>query len=121
MAKANIELDLKEDTWEEAAPELAYSMPDTELSKAVVIYAASKVLMERVVWKFVKDKKPGFYLNTILGTTFFGPILDPNQPASMGALIRMGFHGNFSLYSYFVPCKSFLTIILPNIDSYSFV
>lgn len=56
-------------TWNEAVVDAAYAPPPYTDSQSLFVYAASKVLSEKAVWKFVQDHKPRFTVNTILPST----------------------------------------------------
>jgi nucleoside-diphosphate-sugar epimerase len=57
------------------------------------VYAASKLQSEQACFNFVKEKKPGFVLNTVLPNYAMGEILDPRQPGSSGGIIRAAWKG----------------------------
>lgn len=97
--------DIKEDTWNEESVKLAYT-PGEDPTKPLHIYAASKILGEQAAWKFVKDEKPGFVLNTILPNANFGPpIIKGDTPSTLGWLKvvydgELGMLGQLSRKSY---------------------
>ncbi|KXJ85943.1 hypothetical protein Micbo1qcDRAFT_153578 [Microdochium bolleyi] len=77
------------DTWNDGAVEAAFRPPPYEAERFYQVYGASKTLSEREAWRFVREEKPGFVLNSVLPTTNFGPSLDPlNQghPTTAGML-----------------------------------
>lgn len=46
------------------------------------------------MWKFVKERKPGFVLNAVLPDVNMGEILSDKQPASTGAWVKSIYNGN---------------------------
>ncbi|KAF7966338.1 hypothetical protein HWV62_20284 [Athelia sp. TMB] len=107
--KQNVEFDVGEDTWNEESPALASSLPEDHPLKPWHIYSASKTLGERAAWNFMKEQKPTFTLNTVLPDTNFGPILDPQQPASTAGLLRQAFNGDIKPL-LFVPPQWFVDV-----------
>lgn len=69
------------------------SQPLTDKSDAFLhAYPASKVLSKRAAWKFVKEEKPGFVLNSVIPAFIIGSSLDPvNQgyQSSVGMVAAM--------------------------------
>jgi nucleoside-diphosphate-sugar epimerase len=58
------ELTIDENTWNESCVEAAWAPPPYEASRGYYVYGASKTQAEQALWKFVKEEKPGFVLNT---------------------------------------------------------
>lgn len=58
------EFTTEHDSWNEPAVKQAWAPAPYEPSRAYAVYAASKTQVEQVLWKFVKEEKPGFVLNT---------------------------------------------------------
>jgi len=56
--------------------------------KAVFAYAAGKTEGEKAAWKFVKDEKPSFQLNTVLPDLVIGEILNPNSDGSTSGMVN---------------------------------
>lgn len=84
--KPNEVYDIKEDTWNEDSINLAFVAGEDPL-KPLHVYAVSKILGEQAAWKFVKDEKPSFVLNTILPNVNFGPsIIKGDTPSTLGWL-----------------------------------
>ena len=46
------------------------------------------------MWKFVKERKPGFVLNAVLPNANMGEILSDKQPASTGEWVKQVYNGN---------------------------
>lgn len=96
--KANTPVTVTAETWNDAAVTAAYGEPPYT---GYVVYSASKTLGEREAWKFVREKKPAFTLNTVLPNMNFGASLDPaNQghPSSSGLLAAL-FKGDSAPFS----------------------
>ncbi|KAF2654378.1 NAD(P)-binding protein, partial [Lophiostoma macrostomum CBS 122681] len=53
-----------------------------------MVYAASKVLAEQTVWRFVKEQRPRFVVNTVLPSITFGRPLDPAHTSSTAFIIQ---------------------------------
>lgn len=60
----NKEFTIEADTWNEACIEMAWAPPPYEPTRGYAVYAASKTQTEQALWKFMKEEKPGFVLNT---------------------------------------------------------
>jgi hypothetical protein len=52
------------DTWNEAAVKMAWAPPPYAMDRAYAVYAASKTQAEQALWKFEKEEKPGFVVNS---------------------------------------------------------
>ena len=73
--------------WNQEDIDDAWKPPPYEDSRAWPVYGASKTQAEMEVWKFVKEKKPHFVVNSVLPNANFGLILNEKQPASTGSWI----------------------------------
>jgi nucleoside-diphosphate-sugar epimerase len=80
-------------SWNDAVISAAWKPPPYDQDRMWAVYAASKLQSEQACFDFVKEKKPGFVLNTVLPNYTMGEILDPRQPASSGGLIRAAWEG----------------------------
>ena len=49
---------------------------------------------EQAIWKFVKERKPGFVVNTVLPDVTMGEILSEKQSAFTGAWVKSIYEGN---------------------------
>lgn len=79
--------DLRPDSWNTAAVKEAWAPHPNDDTVLFPVYQASKVLQEQEAWKFVRERKPGFVLNTVLPNFVAGAILsEENQgtPSSTG-------------------------------------
>ncbi|KAF2111063.1 hypothetical protein BDV96DRAFT_500170 [Lophiotrema nucula] len=47
------------------------------VAEGYVVYAASKAVAEKAVWKFVEEEKPGFVVNSVVPNATFGAPIDP--------------------------------------------
>ena len=93
--KPNVEFTLSTDNWNDEQVEEAWKPPPYEPERAWATYGASKTQAEQAMWKFVKEQKPGFILNTVLPNTNFGEILSDKQPASTGGWVKKIYDGGF--------------------------
>lgn len=93
-AKPNVEFTISTDDWNDEAVEAAWKPPPYEAGREWITYAASKTLAEQEMWKFVKEQKPGFVLNSVLPNANFGEILSDKQPASTAQWIKLLYNGN---------------------------
>jgi len=80
--KPNVEFIVSIDNSNNDNIEAAWKPPPYEPERACAVYCASKTQAEQDMWKFVKEKKPGFVLNTVLLYGKMGEILHKDQPAS---------------------------------------
>ncbi|GAB7355462.1 hypothetical protein MBLNU459_g5964t1 [Dothideomycetes sp. NU459] len=106
------EFDIREDAWNQFAIDKAwapssYDEPDREWN----VYGASKTHAEQELWKFAKEKKPHFEVNTILPNANFGTILDPkNQDASTAGWIRQVYTQGITPILESVPPQWFVNV-----------
>jgi nucleoside-diphosphate-sugar epimerase len=110
--RPNVELDVGEHMWNEESVEKAYSLAETDPLKPWHVYAASKVLIEKAAWKFMKEEQPAFSMNTIMPNATFGPILDLAQVTSTAGMLKGLFEGNWAAFSGVLPRKSNFTFIV---------
>ncbi|KAK8058456.1 hypothetical protein PG994_008904, partial [Apiospora phragmitis] len=99
VPKSNTPCTVTMDTWKDESVAIAYRDPPYELERGFPVYAASKTLSEKKAWKSVRERKPGFVLNTVLPNMTFGASLDSvNQghPSTSGMLAEL-FCGNLGL------------------------
>lgn len=99
----NVEFTMDSATWNETAVKAAWAPPPYEgLQRRLDVYSASKTEGEQAAWKFMKDKKPNFILNTVLPNANLGKILSPEHqgyPSTAGWIKALwnGFQGNEDL------------------------
>ncbi|KII91604.1 hypothetical protein PLICRDRAFT_135934 [Plicaturopsis crispa FD-325 SS-3] len=72
-------------------------------------YALSKTEGEKAAWKFVKEEKPGFVLNTVLPDLTLGPSLDPSKPQSSGSFPFLILSGKSDIVAPF-PSQYFVDV-----------
>lgn len=92
LAEPDVRGTITADTWNDRSVEAAFQPPPYEAERFLQAYGASKTLSEREAWKFVREEKPGFVLNSVLPTTNFGPSLDPlsqGHPTTAGMLAAL--------------------------------
>ena len=92
--KPNVEFTISTDDWNDEEVEAAWKPPPYEKERAWAVYGASKTQAEQEMWKFAKEQKPGFVLNTVLPNTNFGEILSDKQPASTGGWPKKLYYGD---------------------------
>lgn len=86
--KPNVEFTIDEETWNEEALKAAWAPPPYEgEQRKLDVYSASKTESEQAAWKWMKENRPGFVLNTVLPNCNMGLVLSPeNQgtPSTVG-------------------------------------
>lgn len=92
--KPNVEFTISTDNWNNEDVEAAWKPPPYEAERAWATYGASKTQAEQAMWRFIKDHKPGFVLNTVLPNANMGEILSDKQPASTGAWVKGVYNGD---------------------------
>lgn len=76
MPYPNKKFTIDHGSWDEPAVEQAWAPAPYEPTRAYAVYAASKTQTEQALWKFVKEEKPGFVLNTGMPSTRFAEEVD---------------------------------------------
>lgn len=86
--KPNVEFVIDGNTWNEEAVKAAWAPPPYEgEQRKLDVYSASKTQGEEAAWKYVKENKPGFVLNTVLPNCNMGLVLSPEHqgaPSTVG-------------------------------------
>ena len=86
----NVEFSADESTWNEEAIKAAWAPPPYEgEQRKLDVYSASKTEGERAAWKFMKEQKPGFALNTVLPNCNMGLVFSREHqgaPSTVGWL-----------------------------------
>ena len=110
--KPNVEFTISTDDWNDEDVEAAWKPPPYEMDRVWAVYGASKTQAEQEVWKFAKEHKPGFVLNTVLPNANFGEILSDQQPASTGGWVKKVYNGELDAVKDFLPqwSKQFLNL-----------
>ncbi|CAO1619685.1 unnamed protein product [Sympodiomycopsis kandeliae] len=75
---------LNRSSWNEKAVKLA----QTPEKNAFLVYAASKVITEQYVWKFVKENNPHFIVNSVNPNMILGAKVPGFKYASTGNIVR---------------------------------
>ncbi|KAJ4004010.1 hypothetical protein NW766_011866 [Fusarium irregulare] len=71
-------------SWNELAVKMAWSPPPYEASRAMLVYAASKVAAEQALWKYVADNKPRFVTNVVSPSGILGEPLHDRHATAYG-------------------------------------
>ncbi|KAF5620826.1 NADPH-dependent aldehyde reductase [Fusarium sp. NRRL 52700] len=74
-------------SWNDFAVKEAWAPPPYEPSRAMLVYAASKVAAEKALWKYVGENKPRFVTNAICPSGILGEPLHERHATSYGNLI----------------------------------
>ncbi|KAK4244358.1 hypothetical protein C7999DRAFT_35283 [Corynascus novoguineensis] len=87
------------DTWNDGVSQAAWAPPPYQAERGFAVYAASKMEAEREAWKWYREHKPHFVLNTVLPSMNFGKSLDPvNQGhPSTSFMVQAVFQGNVEM------------------------
>lgn len=96
IPKPNNPLEVSAETWNDESVAAAFRAPPYEPERGYYVYAASKTLAEKEAWKFMREKRPAFVLNTVLPNLTLGASLDSvNQGhASTSGMLAELFRGN---------------------------
>lgn len=70
--------------WNEEATKRAWLPAPYNADRIWDVYSALKTQTEQEIWKFNRDKKPNFVINSVLPCFNVGPIIHPKQPGSTG-------------------------------------
>lgn len=84
MPKPNVRFTVTDRTWNDEAVEKAWAPPPYTNAREWDVYGASKTQAEKECWKFVREKKPGFVLNTVLPNYTTGEDLFGGDGSSTG-------------------------------------
>lgn len=71
-------------SWNEFAVKEAWDPPPYEPSRAMLVYAASKVAAEQALWKYVDENKPQFVTNVVSPSGILGEPLHERHATSYG-------------------------------------
>ena len=101
LAKPNAALAIDETTYNEEAIRKAWNFLDgeDESFKGMYIYRASKAQTEQEMWKWVKDNKPGFAFNAVVGTIayLFGELCRALNSIDPSPCLSCRLHAAFSI------------------------
>lgn len=92
-------------TWNDSSIERAWAPAPYEAERCWDVYAALKTSVERELWKFVKEKKPGFVANAVLPDFIVGPVIHAKQNGSTGRWVKEFFDDPVN---YFQPLQTFI-------------
>lgn len=92
-------------SWNESAVEAAWAPPPYEPSRAMLVYAASKVAAEQALWKFVEERKPRFTTNSVNPAAILGEPLHEKHAMTNGNWIYNLFTEKRELIDLFESCK----------------
>ena len=73
--------------WNDQAVEKAWRPPPYEQERAWDVYSALKTQTEQEMWKFGREKSPGFVLNSVLPTYTIGAILHAKLSGSTAKIV----------------------------------
>ncbi|KAH8891539.1 NAD(P)-binding protein [Thozetella sp. PMI_491] len=82
-----------DNTWNEAAVQVAALPPPYDPANGMAVYAASKVAAEKALWEFNKNKKPHFTINVVAPASIFGEPLDVVHTVGMGSWLKFLYEG----------------------------
>ncbi|KAF5570631.1 NADPH-dependent aldehyde reductase [Fusarium phyllophilum] len=83
------------DTWNDAAIQAAWAPPPYEPDRILPVYFAAKVEAEKSVWKFVKDEKLPWVVNSVSPCAILGDLRDDKHLRSVPPqLIEQLYLGN---------------------------
>ncbi|KAI7761413.1 hypothetical protein LZL87_002228 [Fusarium oxysporum] len=83
------------DTWNDAAIQAAWAPPPYESDRILPVYFAAKVEAEKAVWKFVKDEKLPWVVNSVSPCVILGDLRDDKHLRSVPPqLIEQLYFGN---------------------------
>lgn len=102
---AGLELHVDQDTWNEAVLPLAWGTDRTE-NHGAFVYMASKVEAEKALWKFVKDRKPHFTVNSVCPSSIMGEPLNKRHVGD-NAWMKLLYDGNIEKLQGFGASKCF--------------
>jgi nucleoside-diphosphate-sugar epimerase len=92
-------------SWNEFAVKEAWAPPPYEPSRAMLVYAASKVLAEQALWKYVEEKKPHFVANVVSPAGILGEPLSERHATAYGNWIYSLFTEKREMIDTFQACK----------------
>lgn len=85
------------DTWNDAATQAAYSPPPYTQERGLATYSASKVAAEKELWRFVKEQKPHFVVNSVNPAGIIGEPLHKKHADTPVAWIPQVYLGNLAV------------------------
>ncbi|KAL8801755.1 MAG: hypothetical protein Q9182_004227, partial [Xanthomendoza sp. 2 TL-2023] len=102
--KLNREFTISVDQWNDEDVAKAWAPPPYHEDRAMCVYGASKTQAEKAMWEFVRERKPGFVLNTVLPNLNMGTVLSERQSGSTAGLLRQIYEtGELEKFNRFPP------------------
>jgi len=92
--KPNKKFEISTKNWNDEDAEKAWKPPPYNPDRAWAVYGASNMLAEQAIWKFAKERKPAYIVNTVVPDVNMGETLSDKQPGSTGAWVKTIFEGN---------------------------
>lgn len=102
--KTNTEYTISTDQWNDDDVAKAWAPPPYTQERFYSVYCAGKTQAEQAMWGFVREKKPGFVLNTVLPNYTMGTILSERQQGSTAGILRKIYEtGSVEYFNSFPP------------------
>ncbi|EED22611.1 hydroxysteroid dehydrogenase, putative [Talaromyces stipitatus ATCC 10500] len=98
-----------ENTWNDAAVKAAWDENTPAESKPLIVYSASKTEGERAAWRWIKQNKPNFTLNSVAPNLVLGKVLHPNIGGSTMGWIAGLLNGKTDVLS-FLPTQHYVNV-----------
>lgn len=105
----NKEFTIDSNTWHDSCIEEAWAPPPYADERKWAVYAASKTEAEKALWKFAKEQKPGFVVNSILPNANFGTILAGGPAVTTAMWVKSLYDGDVEHVKGIPPRKSRLS------------
>ena len=87
LPRPDVKYHIGKDSWNEGVLDMAWAPPPYDQPwRPFMVLAASRMQCEREVWKFVKEGKPSFVVNSVNSPANFGRVLAP-VPTSTGSAV----------------------------------
>jgi nucleoside-diphosphate-sugar epimerase len=84
---------INQDTWNEAAVQMAWAPPPYEPARGFLSYSAAKVTAERIMFKFAEEEKPAFRVNAILPASVWGEFFDASHGGHSYSKVQVAWDG----------------------------
>jgi nucleoside-diphosphate-sugar epimerase len=92
-------------SWNESAVKSAWAPPPYEPSRYTTVYMASKVQQEQSLWRFVREEKPSFTVNTVIPSWVTGKVFSKSQNPSSTLCLTGLYNGDTTFSSGSRICK----------------
>jgi nucleoside-diphosphate-sugar epimerase len=100
-----------ENSWNEAALELAWAPPPYTADRGMIVYMASKVEAEKALWEFGKRERPHFNLNIVSPAAILGEPLHATHIDGPAAWAKWLYEGELERLTS-VASREFITKML---------